>query len=56
MWQLWSECKCPEEGIIQNLEYESEHRELILYMKKFLCQKNQWVCYVIRHVKIKLFF
>jgi hypothetical protein len=56
MWELWSESKCPEEGMIQNLEYESVHIELIRYMKKFLCQKNKTMCYVIRHKKVKLFF
>ena len=56
MWQLWSEGQCPEEGIIHDLEYESEHRELILLMKRFLSSKKNNVCYVIRHVKIETIF
>lgn len=56
MWQLWTEVCCPEEGIIHNLEYESQHVDLIRYMKKFLCQKNQGVCYVIKHVRIEIIF
>ncbi len=56
MWQLWSEGQCPEEGIIHDLEYESEHRELILIMKRFLCSKTNNTCYVIRHVKVETIF
>jgi len=56
MWQLWSECRCDSEGYIHHLEYESEHRELIQFMKQFLSKKNKGMCYVIRHVKIEPIF
>jgi len=56
MWQLWSQAKCPKEGIIHDLEYESEHRQLIYFMKQFLSSKTKGMCYVIRHVKIDPIF
>ena len=56
MWQLWSECRCDSEGMIHHLEYESEHRQLIQFMKQFLSKKNKGMCYVIRHVKIETMF
>ena len=52
MWQLWSECRCDSEGYIYHLEYESEHIELLKFMKQFLSQKNRGMCYVIRHIKL----
>ena len=55
MWQLWSEAKS-EEGIIHDLEYESEHRQLIQYMKQFLSSKSKGMCYVIRHVRVETIF